>query len=100
MPKITVGGGPSHGEPAVESVTESVAEAPQDEARTDYSAMSFKELRDAARDRGLPTGGSGDDLRARLEEADETTDGEDKTHDQEELRQRLAEQEQQEDEES
>lgn len=97
MPKITVAGGPSHADADAEeaAAAERAAEARAVETRTDYSALSFKELRDAARERGLPTGGTADELRARLEDADEddaTADGENKTHDQDELKQRLDEQ--------
>lgn len=42
------------------------------EPEDQYDAMEFQELRDAAKDREINAGGSADDIRARLREADKS----------------------------
>jgi hypothetical protein len=79
MPKITVHGGPTNArvpdlnrQPSP-GVYEVVSETPAEETGTDYTTWSFTDLRTEARTRGLPSGGTADDLRARLVEDDEAS---------------------------
>ena len=96
MPKITVNGGPtSYLHQVLEGPAPELATAPvivddrpevtpgvretapevlaglvKNEPARDYSGRTFAELRTEARERGLPSGGTRDDLIQRLTEAD------------------------------
>ena len=74
MPKITVHGGPtSYLHQVLEGPApelEVVAEVASNKPAHDYSTRAFADLRTEARERGLPSGGTRDDLIQRLTEAD------------------------------
>ncbi len=86
MPKITILGGPSDAaaqadspkeiSPGVYEVSdEPTVEEPQlVEVPKAYDEWAFTDLRTEARERGLASGGTADDLRARLKDADGITD--------------------------